>query len=90
MLIKAKEAYLLNLLTDIIFERYWSEDNINEVWLYKIVDAGHIWPGFRIRWWQNPLLWYYMGSGNDDISASEEVWEQVLEASGILYLILRF
>ena len=60
---------------DIIFERYWSEDNINEVWLYKIVDAGHIWPGFRIRWWQNPLLWYYMGSGNDDISASEEVWK---------------
>ena len=59
---------------DIIFERYWSEDNINEVWLYKIIDAGHIWPGFRIRWWQNPLLWYYMGSGNDDISASEEVW----------------
>ena len=50
---------------DIIFERYWSEDNINEVCLYKIVDAGHIWPGFRIRWWQNPLLWYYMGSGND-------------------------
>ena len=31
---------------DIIFERYWSEDNINEVWLYKIVDAGHIWPVF--------------------------------------------
>ena len=59
---------------DIIFERYWSEDNLNEVWLYKIVDGGHVWPGFRIRWWQNPLAWYYMGSGNDDINASEEVW----------------
>jgi len=59
---------------DIIFERYWSEDNFNEVWLYKIVDGGHVWPGFRIRWWQNPLAWYYMGSGNDDINASEEVW----------------
>ena len=59
---------------DIIFERYWSEDNLNEVWLYKIVDGGHVWPGFRIRWWENPLAWYYMGSGNDDINASEEVW----------------
>ena len=60
---------------DIIFERYWSEDNLNEVWLYKIVDGGHVWPGFRIRWWENPLAWYYMGSGNDDINASEEVWK---------------
>ena len=60
---------------DIIFERYWSEDNLNEVWLYKIVDGGHVWPGFRIRWWESPLAWYYMGSGNDDINASEEVWK---------------
>ena len=62
-------------INDIIFERHWSEDHLNEVWLYKIVDGGHIWPGYRIRWWQNPVLWYYMGSGNDDINASEEVWK---------------
>jgi len=59
---------------DIIFERYWSEEKLEEVWFYKVIDGGHIWPGFTYKWWKNPLAWYYLGSGNDDINASEEVW----------------
>ena len=36
------------------------EINNNEVWLYKIIDGGHDWPG---------------AYGNMDINASEVVWE---------------
>ena len=46
--------------SNIVFERYWSESTVNEVWLYKVVDGGHDWPG---------------ASGNMDISASTEKWK---------------
>ena len=59
---------------DIYFERYWSQSSNEEVWMYKIVEGRHVWPGFKINWWENPIFWYYFGSGNDDINASEEVW----------------
>jgi polyhydroxybutyrate depolymerase len=59
---------------DIYFERYWSQRSNEEVWMYKIVEGRHVWPGFKINWWENPIFWYYFGSGNDDINASEEVW----------------
>ena len=53
----------------IVSEKYIKGDNNNEVWLYKIVDGGHDWPG----------AW-----GNMDINTSEEVWgffEMVMENS---------
>jgi polyhydroxybutyrate depolymerase len=59
---------------DIYFERYWSQSSNEEVWMYKIVEGRHVWPGFKINWWENPIFWYYFGPGNDDINASEEVW----------------
>ena len=59
---------------DIFFERHWSEDLEEEVWMYRIEDGRHVWPGIKFNWWDNPLAWYYFGSGNDDINASEEVW----------------
>ena len=59
---------------DIYFERYWSNNSNDEVWIYKIIDGRHVWPGFKINWWQNPIYWYYFGSGNEDIDASEEIW----------------
>ena len=59
---------------DIYFERHWSQDSNEEVWMYKIVEGRHVWPGFTINWWENPIFWYYFGSGNEDINASEEVW----------------
>ena len=59
---------------DIYFERHWSQDSDEEVWMYKIVEGRHVWPGFTINWWENPIFWYYFGSGNEDINASEEVW----------------
>lgn len=42
------------------FHRYYNGINTNEVWLYKVLNGGHDWPG---------------GSGNRDINASEEVWK---------------
>jgi polyhydroxybutyrate depolymerase len=62
--------------SSIIFERYFSKDNQKEMWFYKIEGGGHTWPGWKagISWWKNPLLWYYLPLGNNDINASEEVW----------------
>ena len=59
---------------DIFFERHWSDDLEEEVWMYRIEDGRHVWPGIKFNWWDNPLAWYYFGSGNEDINASEEVW----------------
>ena len=59
---------------DIFFERHWSDNSEEEVWMYKIIDGRHVWPGIRINWWNSPIFWYYFGSGNEDINASEEVW----------------
>ena len=59
---------------DIFFERHWSDDLEEEVWMYKIEDGRHVWPGIKLNWWNNPLAWFYFGSGNEDINASEEVW----------------
>jgi poly(3-hydroxybutyrate) depolymerase len=42
--------------------------------MYRIEDGRHVWPGIKFNWWDNPLAWYYFGSGNEDINASEEVW----------------
>ena len=43
----------------VTFARYWTENNSNQVWLYRVEGGGHDWPG----------VW-----GNGDINASEEVW----------------
>ena len=59
---------------DIFFERHWSDDLEEEVWMYRIEDGRHVWPGIKLNWWNNPLAWLYFGSGNEDINASEEVW----------------
>ena len=59
---------------DIFFERHWTDDLEEEVWMYRIEDGRHVWPGIKFNWWDNPLAWYYFGSGNEDINASEEVW----------------
>ena len=59
---------------DIFFERHWSDDLEEEVWMYRIEDGRHVWPGIKLNWWNNPLAWFYFGSGNKDINASEEVW----------------
>lgn len=61
---------------DIFFERYWTEGIETEVWMYRIEGGGHIWPGagVKLTWWNNPLLRYYFGSGENEISASEAVW----------------
>ena len=59
---------------DIFFERHWSDDLEEEVWMYRIEDGRHVWPGIKLNWWNNPLAWFYFGSGNEDINASEEVW----------------
>ena len=59
---------------DIFFERHWSDDLEEEVWMYRIEDGRHVWPGIKFNWWDNPLAWLYFGSGNEDINASEEVW----------------
>ena len=59
---------------DIYLQRHWSQNSDDEVWMYEIVEGRHVWPGFKIHWWENPIFWYYFGSGNEDINASEEVW----------------
>ena len=59
---------------DIFFERHWTDDLEEEVWMYRIEDGRHVWPGIKLNWWVNPLAWFYFGSGNEDINASEEVW----------------
>ena len=59
---------------DIYLQRHWSQNSDEEVWMYEIVDGRHVWPGFKIHWWENPIFWYFYGSGNEDINASEEVW----------------
>ena len=59
---------------DIFFERHWADDLEEEVWMYRIEDGRHVWPGIKFNWWDNPLAWFYFGSGNEDINASEEVW----------------
>ena len=43
----------------IVFERYWSTNSENEVWLYRVEGGGHDWPG---------------ETGNMDIHASVEIW----------------
>ena len=59
---------------DIFFERHWTDDLEEEVWMYRIDDGRHVWPGIKFNWWDNPMAWFYFGSGNEDINASEEVW----------------
>jgi len=44
----------------VVHEKYFEGINNNEVWLYKIINGGHDWPG---NW------------GNKDINASEEIWK---------------
>lgn len=44
----------------VVREKYFKGINNNEVWLYKIINGGHNWPG---NW------------GNKDINASEEIWK---------------
>jgi len=58
----------------IVFDRYWSESNDNEVWFYKVVDGGHHWPGVQLDWWRNPLAWWYFRNANQDVGTSRVVW----------------
>ena len=44
----------------VITEKYLEGINDNEVWLYKIINGGHDWPG----------VW-----GNMDINSSDVIWE---------------
>jgi polyhydroxybutyrate depolymerase len=62
--------------SSVIFERYFTKDHKNEVWFYRIEGGQHTWPGWKtdIKWWKNPLYWYYLPVGNNDINTSEEVW----------------
>jgi len=62
--------------SSIVFERYSSDLHSREVWFYRIEGGDHTWPGWKkdIKWWKNPLLWYYLPLGNNDIDASSEVW----------------
>jgi len=46
-------------------EKYTQGDNNNEVWLYRVVDGGHDWPG---SW------------GNMDIDSSDEIWNFFVNA----------
>ena len=59
---------------DIFFERHWTNDLEEEVWMYRIEGGRHVWPGTKFKWWNDPLARLYFGSGNEDINASEEVW----------------
>ena len=59
---------------DIFFERHWTDDLEEEVWMYRIEGGRHVWPGSKFKWWDDPLARLYFGSGNEDINASEEVW----------------
>ena len=59
---------------DIFFERHWTNDLEEEVWMYRIEGGRHVWPGSKFKWWDDPLARLYFGSGNEDINASEEVW----------------
>lgn len=45
--------------SNIVFHRHWTEGSTTEVWLYRIENGGHDWPG----WW-----------GNQDIQTSEALW----------------
>ena len=60
----------------IVFERYFSSSHANEVWFYKVEGGQHTWPGWSadIKWWKNPLAWYYLRNGNNDINASHQIW----------------
>ena len=58
----------------IIFDRYWSETQDNEVWFYRVVDGGHHWPGVQFDWWRNPMAWLYFRNANQDIDTSRVVW----------------
>ena len=62
--------------SNIIFERYFSTEHSKEVWLYRVEGGRHTWPGGRadIKWWKNPIAWYYLPTGNNDIVTSNEVW----------------
>jgi polyhydroxybutyrate depolymerase len=46
--------------SNVVLDRYWSDDHSREVWLYRVEGGGHDWPG----------VW-----GNMDINASEAVWD---------------
>ena len=59
---------------DIFFERHWTNDLEEEVWMYRIEGGRHVWPGSKFKWWDDPLARLYFGSGSKDINASEEVW----------------
>ena len=41
---------------DIYLQRHWSQNSDEEVWMYEIVEGRHVWPGFKIHWWENPIF----------------------------------
>jgi len=62
-----------NDTSHIVFDRYWSETQDNEVWFYRVVDGGHHWPGVQFDWWRNPMAWWYFRNANQDIDTSRVV-----------------
>ena len=71
--------------SSIIFERYWDDTKQSEVWFYIVEGGGHNWPGAasKLRWWKNPILWYFLQGGNRDVDSSREIWsffERYLES----------
>ena len=71
--------------SSVIFERYWDDTKQSEVWFYIVEGGGHNWPGAasKLRWWKNPILWYFLQGGNRDVDSSREIWsffERYLES----------
>lgn len=61
--------------SSVVFDRYFTIGNPNQVWYYRILGGTHDWPSAGLRWWNNPLAWWYFRDGNQDINASEEIWK---------------
>ena len=59
----------------IVFDCYFSIGNPSQVCYYRILGGTHDWPSVDLRWWNNPLAWWYFRDGNQDINASEEIWK---------------
>jgi polyhydroxybutyrate depolymerase len=51
------------------FEQYGSDNNPGQIILWTLEDGGHNWPG------SNPTSKGKLGNINQDISASEKIWE---------------
>ena len=60
--------------TTILFERYFSLDNTNEVWSYILQGGGHRWPMAKWSLEEEKEALELYGATNRDISATYEIW----------------